>query len=100
MKGADFFYNNGDIEFHNFNFSMVGGGRTKKMPIITIYEKPDDYPKKYVARMFLVSRGNVKPINYIALADTLEELKAKMPVNMTFMDRQENDDPKIVGVYL
>ena len=101
MKGVDFFYNNGDIEIDDFlDFCVMRGEIVKKMPMITIYNKPTDYQKKYVARLFLVSSGIVEPKNYIVLADTLEELEAKMPIDMTFIPRQEKDDPKIVGVYL
>lgn len=101
MKGVDFFYNNGDIEIDNFlDFCIMRGKMFEKMPMITIYDKLTDYPKKYVARLFLVSKGIVENMKYIVLADTVAELEAKMPIDMIFMPRQANDDPKIVGVYL
>jgi hypothetical protein len=70
------------------------------LSIITLYEKPSDYPEKYVARLWLVRKGIVQSTDIIMLADTLDELKQRIPAYMQFMNRETNDDPKILGVYL
>ena len=70
------------------------------LPIITIYDKPLDYPKEFVARLFFIRQGIVQATNVIMLADSLDELKNKIPNQMQTLSRQKNDDPKLVGVYL
>lgn len=72
----------------------------KQINMICIYNKPTDYPEKFVGRIIFVNHGVVIMSNAVILADTLDELKTKIPSNMVYLDRQEDDDPKIVGVYL
>jgi hypothetical protein len=70
------------------------------LSLITLYDKPSDYPEKYVARLWIVRKGIVQSTNIIMIADTLDELKKRIPSYMQYLDRETNDDPKIVGVYL
>lgn len=42
-----------------------------KMPIITIYEKPIDYPDGYIARVFELE----KPTNTLILKSSIEECR-------------------------
>lgn len=68
-----------------------------KMVIITFYEKPDDYPDKYVARVFF----NDQPTNLLLTAPTARELHEIIPDQyFVWMERHPNDDPKILGTYL
>lgn len=62
--------------------------------LITIYKNPADYPDKFVARIWEIDI----PTQYIALADTIEGICAKIPENRIDYGRAENDDPIIVGV--
>lgn len=66
------------------------------MPLITVYHDPADYPQKYVARLWDVN----KPTCYVALADSLREVRAAIPAGMSNMGRSEQDDPSIVEVWL
>jgi hypothetical protein len=72
----------------------------KQINMICIYDRPNDYPERFVGRIIFINHGVVIMSNAVILADTLEELKTKIPSSMVYLDRQENDDPKIVGVYL
>lgn len=67
-----------------------------KLPMITVYEKPADYPNQYVARVWDVNR----PTRLIALADTLEEIREAIPQEMYNIKRQPQDDPCIVEVWI
>lgn len=45
--------------------------RNLKLPIICVYKWPDDYPDKYVARIF----NRTKPTNVIIIRETVEEIR-------------------------
>lgn len=64
--------------------------------IWTIYEYPIDYPDKYVARKFILD----KPTQEIIIADTLEELRKKLPKGLIRLERSEYDDEKIVECWM
>lgn len=68
----------------------------RTMPMITIYNRPTDYPDKYVARLW---DCNV-PTHLVATADTLEEIRTTIPPNMTQLPHMAGDDPCIVEVWL
>ncbi len=67
-----------------------------KLPMITVYKHPKDYPEQYVARVWDANR----PTNLIALADTLDELREAIPQGMYNLGRQPQDDPCIVEVWI
>ena len=67
-----------------------------KIPLITIYYNPSDYPGKYVARLFDCSN----PTHYIVLADTLENIRQSIPPTMRCFRRHPDDDPCIVEVWI
>ena len=78
-----------------FNYARLVKQTT--MPIIMIFESPEDYPGKYVARVFDVD----KPTNLAAVADTYEELLEAIPTGqMLRMERAPNDDPAIVETWV
>lgn len=63
------------------------------IPIITVYNRPDDYPDKFVARVWDVNR----PTNLVAVAETHEQLLEAIPIHqMTRMGGGQDDDPVIV----
>lgn len=68
----------------------------RRLPMISIYNHPDDYPDKYVARVWDAN----EPTRFITLADTLEEIRATIPPNMTRLNRMQGDDPCIVEGYI
>ena len=77
-----------------FNYARLVKQTT--MPIITIFESPEDYPGKYVARVFDVD----KPTNLAAVADTYEELMQAIPAGMVRLERNEKDDPVILETWI
>lgn len=77
-----------------FNYARLVKQTT--MPIIMIFESPEDYPGKYVARVFDVD----KPTNLAAVADTYEELQQAIPAGMVRLERNEKDDPVILETWI
>jgi len=67
-----------------------------KIPIIVIYENPRDYPGKLVARLF----DRSTPTPYVALADTMEDIRSTIPLSMICLRRQFDDDPCIAEVWI
>ena len=69
-----------------------------KFPIIAVYKHPQDYPDKYVARIYDINR----PTNTVVIRDTLQELQADISQNTakTFIARDEQDEPCVVGSWI
>lgn len=78
-----------------FDYAKINRA-VQTLPMITIYKHPDDYPEKYVARVWDANH----PTHIIALADTLEEIRQTIPPNMTRLPHMAGDDPCIVEVWL
>jgi hypothetical protein len=76
-----------------FNYARMT--ETTTLPIITVYARPEDYPDKFVARLFDLD----KPTNLAAVADTYEEIMEAIPPQMSRIARSENDDPCIVETW-
>ena len=77
-------------------FDYIRLTKTARMPMICIYDHPTDYPSSYVARVWDANY----PTHLVALADTLEEIRAKIPPNMTKLPPMKEDDPVIVEVWI
>lgn len=68
-----------------------------KVPMITIYNSPEDYPGKYVARLWDLHT----PTPYIVIADTLDEARAAIPTgDMIQFSRDTKDDLCIVETWV
>ena len=67
-----------------------------KMPMITIFKHPLDYPDKYVARVFDLNQ----PTNVLMLADTYNTLVSRIPNSMLRFIRDENDHPTIIETWI
>lgn len=61
-------------------------------PLIVIYEKPLDFPRHFVGRVWDLDQ----PTPFIFVGDTLEEVRAFVPENMALIERQPDDDPAII----
>ncbi|MFP7486281.1 hypothetical protein SFC65_19145 [Priestia filamentosa] len=66
------------------------------MPIISVFYDTVDIPKKYAARLFDLE----KPTNVVVIKDTLEEIRSSIPLQYTRIDRQPNDHPTVVEVWI
>ena len=77
-----------------FDYSRLA--KTAKMPLICVYDHPSDYPNNYVARVWDANR----PTRLIVLADTLDEIRAKIPPVMKRLPKAPQDDAVIVEVWM
>ena len=69
---------------------------TEETILWTIYKHPLDYPNKYIARKFILD----KPTLEIKIGDTLEEVRELLPIGLTRFERNPNDDPIIVEIWM
>lgn len=68
------------------------------MPIIAVYQHPEDFPEKCVARIYELD----KPTDTLMIKDTLEEIETDIRKNtgMTFIPRGAEDVLSLVGVWM
>ncbi len=66
--------------------------------IWTIYSSPSDYPGKFVARPHSVKREVALRCHLIA--DTLDEIREKLPFGLAQLDRSPGDDATIVETWI
>lgn len=67
------------------------------VPIIAVYEKPLDYPDKYVARLW-GAKG--KPTSIVVIKDSLEEIRNAIPRGMHRLGATSLDDPVLIETYI
>ena len=79
----------------NFDYQKITKS-VDSVPNILIYEKPEDYPDKYVARVW----DGITATRLVALADTLEEIRKKIPAGMKPFLHGKFEDPCIVEVWI
>jgi hypothetical protein len=68
------------------------------LPMWTLYAYPTDFPNHLVMRLF--DGMNARPTDKVFLAKTLEEVYEAAPPWMVRMARSNDDDPKILGVFV
>ena len=78
--------------------------RINKLPSIVCYERPADFPRKFVARLFYLGNTTITT-NVVVTGDTYEELLEKInPVldylGMVRFNRAPGDDNCIMEVWL
>lgn len=59
------------------------------IPVIIVTANQDDYPRRYVARLWDMSVP--KSTQYMALEDTLEELRKTIPAEMSRLPAAPDD---------
>ncbi len=59
------------------------------IPVIIVTENQDDYPRRYVARLWDMSVPT--STQYMALEDTLEELRKTVPAEMSRLPAAPDD---------
>lgn len=67
-----------------------------QMPVIVLYDKPNDYPDAVIARLFDAS----VPTRFIAKGRTLEEVRRAIPHGMSYIQRDEHDSKTIIGCFV
>lgn len=70
------------------------------MPLITIYEKPLDFPLQYAARIW--SGKGPRPTDTVIVKDTLDALREDIRAAgfQTCFKRADGDDPCIVETWM
>ena len=69
----------------------------------TVYDHPDDYPDKFIARRFEVGDdGGVLATTSVIVADSIETIRDILQFELHFvmLMRSPEDDPKIVETWL
>jgi hypothetical protein len=67
--------------------------------VYTIYDSPADYPGLFVARAFYITRTST-PGEVIATGRSIEEVRAKLPIGLHRIVRDESDSPSIVETWI
>ena len=69
-----------------------------KVPFVAVYNHPDDFPDKYVARIYELDKAT----DTIMVKETLEEITTDLKEHtaMTFIPRGAADVPSLVGVWM
>jgi hypothetical protein len=84
---------------------LVNSGRKSRMAsiIVTVYDHPQDFPHGYVARAHIIAHGGkaayASQVIYIG-RETLDEVRAAIPLDMVKMMRHPQDDPVILETYV
>ena len=68
--------------------------------IWTIYDHPLDYPEWFVARPHIIRPKKTGPVPMHLIATDLNALRALLPDGLTRLERQPNDDPFILEVWV
>ena len=68
----------------------------KGIDIWVIYDNPLDVPGKFVLRHWI----NENPTKTMYIADTLDEIRTKVPQGLVNIGRMPEDDPKIKEVWI
>lgn len=66
----------------------------------TVFFDPLDYPGKWALRGFDVTTEGTCPHADVLVGDSLEEVRAGLPPGAYRLERNINDDPKIVENWL
>lgn len=77
-------------DFMQFNFKRY------RLPLITVYKYPSDFPESFVARLFDVDISQ----DVFILKDSLEDIRDAIPKRFYRIERHPTDDPVIVEVWV
>lgn len=70
------------------------------LAIWTVYKHPKDYPNDYVARKHTIGAFGSHPSVEMFAADTLEEIRALIPLGLVCLGRAPDDEAQIVETWL
>ena len=71
----------------------------QQLSLWTVYQQPTDHPDKCVARRWTVTPAPA-PTEDVLLADDLDALRQMLPHGLVRMERNPEDDPKIVETWI
>jgi hypothetical protein len=70
-----------------------------KLGLWTIYEKPDDYPDKFVGRLFVLDQPTTVALVGPTL-DSVREFIRRASPGLTCIPRFEHDHPSVIETWL
>jgi hypothetical protein len=71
------------------------------MEMFVVYARPKDYPDKFVVRRWWITPGKPEPdADWVYVAETLEEVRAKVPGWCVRLERNPQDEPQIVECWI
>jgi hypothetical protein len=70
------------------------------MEMWVIYDHPIDAPDLFIARKWIIGEGVHEPTSETRGSDDLEALRTMLPRGLVHLDRDPEDDPKILEVWL
>jgi hypothetical protein len=70
------------------------------LPMWTVFERPDDYPDGFIARLFLVRHSVVRATTTVVFGDTLDDVRAQLPPDLYNLGRQAGDKPSVVETWI
>lgn len=73
---------------------------SKCLVMYTIYDKPKDYPDRFVVRRWRIVGPKVTPEAVPMLADDIEDARSCIPPGTVCMERYLLDDPNIVETWV
>lgn len=73
---------------------------TGDLLVWTVYKFPADLPDYYVGRPHVTNNKGVEALPCHLQALTLDGLRAQLPTDLHRLDRQDEDEPQIVEVWL
>jgi hypothetical protein len=73
---------------------------TKELEMFTIYDHPADYPNHFVIRRWTIADGKPHPDDAVILVTTLVEARLHIKPGLCCIDREVNDDPKIMETWI
>jgi len=65
-----------------------------------VSRNPSDFPNKFVARKWLIGRGNLMPTFEHHISDTLDGIRAMLPLGLQPIPRSPSDAPVIVESWI
>ena len=71
-----------------------------ELPMLTIYERPDEFPAEYVAQLWLMRRGAPVMTGMVLRAASLDALREMLPPGLHRLPREPGDEEAIVETWL
>jgi len=66
----------------------------------TVFERPDDYPDGFIARLFVVRRSVVRATSTCVTGPTLEAVRAQLPPDLYNLGREAGDLASVVETWI
>jgi len=74
------------------------GNADRDLLMWTVCASPSDFPGKVTARPSSLFAG--KPVDFVLVADSLAGIRKMLPPGLVKIEREPNDDPVIVEVWM